>query len=50
MAPPFPTLLAAIAAVGLAHAIVSHFREKAERRRKREAWMRLNFETWKERD
>ena len=48
MASSFPILLTAIAVVGTAHTIVSHFRSRAEQRRRREALIRLGFRTGEE--
>ena len=39
----FETLLAAIVAIGTGHTIASYYREKDEKKRWREAVMRLKF-------
>jgi hypothetical protein len=47
MATIFVTLLVVIAVAGSVHTIASHYLDKAQQRRKREALMRLNLRAWK---
>jgi hypothetical protein len=47
MGPILPALLAVIVVVGLVHTMASHYRDKALQRRKREALLRITYQSWR---